>query len=368
MRVLMTIRDDAQTSLGGDTIQMLKTKAALEAQGVRVDMRCVSEIGDAAGYDLAHVFNIQTAESSWAAFEALEKRGFPIVLSSIYWDMLDHWFEFAIDQKAMWRILAQTLGKVPTRDVYVRWQRAKAPRTPVWRLQQRMLERAVRVLPNSQSEAELLQATFRLNGAFYGRVQVVPNGIDTALFDPAPEPSRWFVDQYGVRDFVLEVGAVSPVKNQIGLIEALYDLPVPIVIVGQPAPALPEYAEQCKAIGARRGNVIFIDRLPHEELPGIYALAAVHALPSWRETPGLASLEAAAAGCRIATTSIGSTGDYFGDFAHYCHPDDRQSIRSAVEAALRQPRTSDLREHVLRNYSWQRAGEATLQAYQAALS
>jgi len=368
MRILMTIRDDAQVTLGGDTIQMQKTRAALEELGMCVDTRSASEIGDATDYDLAHVFNIQTAESSWAAFEALENKRLPIVLSSIYWDMLDHWFEFAIDQKAMWRTLAQVLGKVPARDVYTRWQRAKAPRTPVWRLQQRMLERAIRVLPNSRSEADLLHATFRLNGAFYDRVHVVPNGIDTALFDPTPQPSQWFVDKYGMHNFVLEVGAVSPVKNQIGLIEALYDMPVPIVIVGQPAPAMPEYAERCKAIGAQRGNVTFIDRLPHEELPGIYALAAVHALPSWRETPGLVSLEAAAAGCRIVTTSIGSTRDYFGDFAHYCYPDDRQSIRSAIEAALRQPRTSDLREHVLANYSWQRAGEATLQAYQAALS
>jgi glycosyltransferase involved in cell wall biosynthesis len=230
-----------------------------------------------------------------------------------------------------------------------------------------MLERAARVLPNSQSEADLLRATFRLNGDFIGRTHVVPNGIDTALFDPPPQPSRWFVDQYGVKDFVLEVGAVSPVKNQLGLIEALVDMPVPIVIVGQPAPAMPEYAERCKALGARRGNVLFIDRLPHEELPGLYALAAAHALPSWRETPGLVSLEAAAAGCRIVTTSIGSTRDYFGDFAHYCRPDDRASIRAAVEAALNQPRTPDLRAHVLANFNWRRAGEATLAAYRSVL-
>lgn len=374
MRVLMTIRDDAQSTLGGDTIQMLKTKAALETLGVTVETRPAGHVDGAGSFDLAHVFNIQTAESSWAAFRALEDRGLPIVLSSIYWDMLDHWFEFAVEQKAMWRTLARTLGKAPARRVYVAWQRSKAPRTQVWQLQRRMLERALRVLPNSQSESELLAATYRLNEDFQRRVHVVPNGIDTALYDPAPAPSQAFIDRYGVRDFVLEIGAISPVKNQLGLIQALYDLPVPIVIVGQPAPKMPEYAQQCKALGAQRdrsapsGNkVIFIDRLPHDELPGLYALAAVHALPSWRETPGLVSLEAAAAGCRIVTTSIGSTRDYFGDMAHYCYPDDHRSIRQAVEAALAEPRSPRLREHVLRHFNWRRAGQETLAAYQSVL-
>ncbi|NJN99630.1 MAG: glycosyltransferase [Anaerolineales bacterium] len=175
------------------------------------------------------------------------------------------------------------------------------------------------------------------------------------------------MEKYGLRDFVLEVGVISPVKNQLGLIEALYDLPVPLVFIGQPVAAMPEYAEMCRQRGAQRGNVIFIDRMPHEELPGIYALAAVHALPSWRETPGLASLEAAAAGCRIVTTSIGSTYDYFGDHAWYCYPDDYPSMRRAVEAALQTPPSPTLRQHVLNQFTWQRAGEATLRSYQIAL-
>ena len=367
MRVLMAIRDDAQATLGGDTIQMLKTKAALEELGVTVEVRPASQAGQARSGDLAHVFNIQTAESSWVAFEALEKQGLPIVLSSVYWDMLDHWFEFALHLRVYWRLLARSVGKPTARRIYVAWQRARSPRTPIWRLQRRMLERAARVLPNSRSEGDLLHKTFQLNGTFPQRTHVVPNGIYTALYEPVPEPSRSFVENYGLRDFVLEVGAVSPVKNQLGLIAALYDVPVPIVIVGQPTPQMPEYAERCRALAAQRGRVWFIDRLPHEELPGIYALAAVHALPSWRETPGLASLEAAAAGCRIVTTTIGSTRDYFGDFAWYCHPDDHASIRSAVESALSRPRSPALREHVLKNFNWRRAGEETLEAYRAVL-
>ncbi len=368
MQVLHVIREDAQRNLGGDTIQMLKTKAALETQGVTVEVRGTDNLSNLPPVDLANIFNIHTAESSRTAYEVLQRKTIPIVLSSIYWDMLDHWFEFAIDGSARWSLLARLLGKTHARDIYTNWQQKKGPLTSTWQIQRRLLEQANRVLPNSQSEADLLHQTFGLNGTFHQKVDVVPNGIAPALFEPVPQPSQTFVETYGVRDFVLEVGAISPVKNQLGLIEALYDFPVTLVFIGQPAAAMPEYAEMCRTRGAERGNVIFIDRLPHEELPGIYALAAVHALPSWRETPGLASLEAAAAGCRVVTTSIGSTSDYFGDLAWYCYPDDSVSIRTAVEAALQAPSTETLREHVLANFTWQRAGEATLASYHKALS
>ena len=319
-------------------------------------------------YDLAHLFNIQTAESSWTAFEVLQKQNAPVVLSSIFWDMLDHWFEFAVEMRRSWRYLARFVGKSKARQMYTARQRRKGPQSDIWQLQRRLLESADRVLPNSRSEADLLHQTFALNGTFYDRVNVIPNGIAPDLFDPAPTPSEVFAEQYGVRDFVLEVGAISPIKNQLGVIEALYDLPVPLVFVGQPAEAMPEYAEQCKTLGKKRGNVLFIDRLPHEDLPGIYALAQVHVLPSWRETPGLASLEAAAAGCHIVTTSIGSTRDYFGDWAWYCYPDDLDSIRRGVTEALQAPRSTALREQILSQFTWQRAGEATLAAYEKALN
>jgi glycosyltransferase involved in cell wall biosynthesis len=163
------------------------------------------------------------------------------------------------------------------------------------------------------------------------------------------------------------VGTISPVKNQYRVIEALFDIPIPLVFIGQIADMWTEYGQKCKARAAERGNTIFIDRVHHEELPGIYALAAAHVLPSWRETPGLASLEAAAAGCKIISTSIGSTQEYFSNKAWYCQPDNIMSIRQAVEVALAAPKTLDLREHILSHFTWQHTAEVTLTSYQKTL-
>lgn len=370
VRVLfVNSREDTQAIPGGDTVQMLSTQAALERLGLGVEVRYAHELSRSGvpPCDVAHIFNMQTPGPAWTAMQALQAQGTPVVLSPIYWDMYAHWAELAMTEQPRWHALAGRLGKERTSGLYIRWQQLKSPTKAIWRTQRRLLRHAARVLPNSRSEAALLAKSFVQGRGFQRKVDVVPNAIDTALYQPAPAPSEAFRQRYGLQDFVLQVGTVYPAKNQLALIEALFDLPVPLVFIGQVMDAASDYARQCRERAAQRGNVIFIDRLPHEELPGIYALAAVHALPSWRETPGLVSLEAAAAGCRIVTTSIGSTRDYFGDLAWYCHPADVRSIRAAVQAALNAPAPADLRQRVLSQYTWQQAAQATLGAYEAAL-
>lgn len=369
MRVLfINSRQDAQLHPGGDTIQMSQTKSALTSLGLAIEVRSPYELENLPKCDLAHVFNIQEPESAWGAFQALQKKGIPTVLSPIYWDLYAYWFELAAKERPSWRWLVHLFGNRLVEQIYIRWQRMKAPANSQWQLQKELLSKAQRVLPNSRSEISLLRQSFDLNRSFEQKVDIVPNAIDTDLYECPPPPNDAFREKYGVRDFVLEVGRIYPVKNQLGLIEALFDLPIPLVFIGQVMEVFADYAEACKAIATRRGNVIFIDQLPYEELPGIYALAAVHALPSWRETPGLVSLEAAAAGSRVVTTSIGSARDYFGDQAWYCYPDNLDSIRDAVNAALNAAPSTALRRRVLTQYTWQHAAEATRSSYEKVLN
>jgi glycosyltransferase involved in cell wall biosynthesis len=345
---------------------VIETKAALESLGVEVEVRAPNDLAGVPLFDLAHVFNLQMPETALPVFDMLQQRGKPIAFSPIYWDTWAYWFEQAQSQ-TLWRWPSRVAGTDLTREAYVTWQRLKAPRDHKWKLQRALLKRADRVLPNSGAEGELLGTSFFLSGGFAGKIDVVPNGIDAKRYEGRPCPSRSFLETHNYRDFVLQVGTISPVKNQLRLIDALFDVPVPIVFIGHTPTAMSDYARQCRARADERGNVLFINHLAATELPGIYALAAVHALPSWRETPGLVSLEAAACGCRIVSTSIGSAREYFEDGAWYCHPSDVQSIRTATLAALEAPATDALRRRVLTRFTWRQAGEATLASYERIL-
>ena len=51
-------------------------------------------------------------------------------------------------------------------------------------------------------------------------------------------------------------------------------------------------------------RLTIIDHLPQELLASAYAAAGVHALPSWMETCGLVSLEAALCGTPLVAVSL----------------------------------------------------------------
>jgi glycosyltransferase involved in cell wall biosynthesis len=332
---------------------------------VDVDVRLADALEGHWDYDVVHIFNIQSAEDSWRACQIAKANGLPVVLSTIYWDLTSMWYWTNETLKTPWRITRQVLGQRGY-SLYAAWQRGRAQSSDFWQLQRRLLSAVDILLPNSEMEAQQVLRDFHLAR---GKVRYlpIPNAIDAALFTSTPRRPAHLDAITKLGSFVLQVGRISPEKNPVGLIRALWNVNIPLVFVGKPSPYAPAYFDACQRLGVQRGNVHFVDWLPHSELPGVYRLAAVHALPSWRETPGLVTLEAAAAGCRIVSTSIGCAYEYLGDEAWYCHPADHRSIRCAVVSALQGSPSEKLRKRIIEHYTWDKAAHATLRAYHMAL-
>ena len=104
----------------------------------------------------------------------------------------------------------------------------------------------------------------------------------------------------------------------------------------------------------------FLGELQGADLRNAYAAARTHALISFYETPGLASLEAAIAGNTIVASDRGSPREYFGDQAFYCQPIDLDSIKAALSQAYRTEPDPALKARVLRDFNWRKTAEATL--------
>jgi polysaccharide pyruvyl transferase CsaB len=340
-RVLMQVRADYEANPGGgDAVQIRATRQALTDLGVSVSL--TPELRpDLADIDIVHTFHLtrplETAEHCANA----RRQGKPVVLSTIYWDAREcmHKAPKAVDpsvEPAGWELAAFAATEANAAVV---------------------AEMADLLLPNSDAERDLLERNF---GVPPERCIVVPNAVDERFFDATPDD---FVREYGMRDFVLYVGRVERRKNQYALLAALRDIDLPVVLIGPLHDQ--EYFERCRGLATDR--VTFVTEILHERLPSAYAAARVHVVPSWYETPGLVSLEAAAAGCNIVSTDRGSAREYFGDMAWYCSPDDIASIRHAVLAAWEAPKSDRLREHVRNHFTWQAAAERTLYAYRLAL-
>jgi glycosyltransferase involved in cell wall biosynthesis len=108
-----------------------------------------------------------------------------------------------------------------------------------------------------------------------------------------------------------------------------------------------------------------LDNISHESdlLASAYAACDVFVLPSLYETPGIAALEAALAGAKIVITGIGGTKEYFGQYAEYVEPTSVELIHHGITTALNKVSNNALREHVRREFLWERVAEKTVQVY-----
>jgi glycosyltransferase involved in cell wall biosynthesis len=218
------------------------------------------------------------------------------------------------------------------------------------------------IVANSCAECDALAAVLGIP-----RVQFMPvmNGVDARF--AAKRESNTFRKKFGTDGpFILSVGNIERRKNQLNLVRALAGFDLPLVMIGHAREA--DYAEQVFAEGGERTH--FFGSLGHNDplLASAYVACAVFALPSVCETPGLAALEAAAAGAPIVVTRVGSAHEYFRDMAHYVDPRDPQDIARGIDDALATGSHPQLSGHVVANFTWPVVTGVLPEVYRTAIS
>jgi glycosyltransferase involved in cell wall biosynthesis len=342
---------------GGDSVQVQKTAAELRKLGVQADVYKASDVINYDRYDLLHFFNIIRPSDHLYHIRRSNK---PYVVSTIY---LEYSGFDRRGRGAGHRLLFGLLRESGAEYVknlfrFFKRQDKLISAEYIWghqRAIKSILRNASAILPNSQSECNRVVRDFGYNGKSY----VVPNGIDSGIFGELPaDVSR--------EHKVICVAQVFGMKNQHLVINACKSLGVPLDIIGNPPPNHRSYYDMCRRLAGP--DVKFYGFLTQEQLVRHYTSAKVHALPSWFETTGLSSLEAAALGCNLVVSALGDTADYFDGYAWFCTPDDHGSVVNAVAQALEAPSNMAMRPVVLENYTWKRAAEVTLDAYNNVLA
>ncbi len=362
MRALWLIRANLEQHPGGDTTQVLSTALALRAREVEVILSSDPE-PNLDGFDIVHLFHLDRAWENGRWWQQIRAKRMPSVLSPIYWpsDEFDRQGRTGVQG-----LMSRLASGVPYQNIRIA-QRSALPlvadgdfRTVNWRMFS--FERSVRyalntadvILPNSRAEQAQLERRFGVQS----RCLIVPNAVDPRVYPAADGGGRRPGE-------ILSVGRIEPRKNQLALIRAVRDTPFTLVLVGQPGRFSQRYARLCRR--AAGPNVQFLDWRSSSDLRELYHSAELHASVSWYETPGLASLEAAACGCRIVVTPGGCTREYFGNHAEYCSPANIGSIRQALFRAMTRPHNGDLARTVEAQFNWNTTAQRTLEAYDLAL-
>ena len=179
-------------------------------------------------------------------------------------------------------------------------------------------------------------------------VRVIPSGVDlpAQVGEEAHPPE------------VLYAGRLSPEKGVLELVEATEGLNLVVAGDGPLRARIP-------------GAQGFV---PHDELQGLYARAAVVACPSRREGFGVACLEAMAHGRPVVATAVGGLRDLVvdGETGLVVPPRNPGALRSALDRLLGDPVLRRRlgaagRERARERFSWAAVTDATIAAYAEAV-
>jgi glycosyltransferase involved in cell wall biosynthesis len=214
-----------------------------------------------------------------------------------------------------------------------------------------------------------------LFGISPAKVDVIPLGVDPAIFSPKAEAGESeFLSAAGLPSgpYLLYVGGRENHKNFSRFLRAYATsrLPgdFPLVVAGYGWS--PAEREQVAATGIA-GRIHLLVSPTTTELAMLYRNAAVFVYPSLYEGFGLPILEAMSCGTPIALSNAGPCPEVGGDVPAYFDPKDESDIARAIETLL-DPREAHTRRarglERVKSFSWDRTATLTVETYRKALA
>ena len=370
MKILMVGRIGLLENGGGDKVQIENTAAELRKLGVEVDIKTGFDF-DPDNYDLVHIFQLDWTPETYLYAQKVKRVGKPLVLSPIHHNV-EEVKEFDDSYAFDYRRFSKFLFKDQhDRDTFKNLYRSftdprkliptiKSVFKGLKKMHQETLAMADVVLVQTQLEAKDLRITYDVDFKW----EVIPNGVGEPFLSPSPEGNP-----AGIENYILCVGRIEPRKNQLNIIEAVYQLrkelnqELPLVFVGKKVKSRHfEFTYLFNSALKKHEWIKHIDQVPYEKMPSYYANAKVGVSASWFETTGLTSLEALFCGAN-AVASGDRAKEYLGDLAYYCSPSDVPSIKEAIKAAYSAP-PPKIPEKMRQSYTWENAARKTAEVYE----
>ncbi len=175
--------------------------------------------------------------------------------------------------------------------------------------------------------------------------------------------------------YFLAVGTLEPRKNILTTLEAHARLPqrvraaYPLVVAGMQGwltGAISRRLDEARS----RGDVRLLGHVGDEQLPPLYAGAALLSYPSLYEGFGLPALEAMASGIPVAVSNRASLPEVVGDAGFLLDPDDVAGLTAIMLRSIEVPELADDAKarglERAKLFTWARCASLTMRAWEDA--
>jgi alpha-1,3-rhamnosyl/mannosyltransferase len=233
------------------------------------------------------------------------------------------------------------------------------------------VRRAGRIITPSKATALAVTQSFPQAA---DRVVSIPEAADDRFTSPRnPEAEAAWQMRLGIRPpYVFYLGQWKAYKNLPLLLEAFARVrrthPNAQLVIAGDDPRHPEVRERAAALP--EGSAVLPGRLPESAVPDLYRGAAMVVLPSRAEGFGLPVIEAMACGVPVICSDLPVLREIADGVAVFCDPNDPAAFADAIGAMLDAPANAGRRQLGIeraRTFTWERAAQQTVEAYEMAL-
>ncbi len=356
MKVLLQNRFNLLQAGAGDRIHFLSLLNYLKNLGIDVSYSLSSRIC-LKEYDLVHLFNI-TQGDTYFQYRNAKKQKKPVVLTPIHIPKINY---LASNQDKIKNFLKKSPLLRPILNYF------KYPLSPhkrksknleynaklLEKIKKELIKGVDLLLPGSNPEIKEINKLYGINP----NSLVIHPGIEDIFYRASPD---LFTNQFGIKNFIISVGTIIPLKNQLNIIKALSDTNLPVVFIG----AMGKNNQYNRLFTKNLSkNIIYLGKLNREMVSSAFASAKVGILISYSETTGRVNLEAGASGTAVVCSDIPVNREYMKNYAYYCDPDSLQSIKKQVLNAYNKGSINGTQRFIRENYTLERYAKEVISAY-----
>lgn len=235
---------------------------------------------------------------------------------------------------------------------------------------QELLKDSDFLLANSKPEAEYFEQAYGIKAH---NIKVLGTGVSKDYLEYNFSETHLPEEVKTLDKYILMVGRVTPLKNQMKVAKLLSTTEHKLVLVGQADHSHPAYINELQELVNNSKNIFWLKEVKGDSdtIKALYAGAEMHILWSRTEVAALVNMEAAALGTSLICRDLPSTKSIVAEHARFASSEaelvNRINELSSLDKNERAKEIQDAKEFIRSHHTWEHIVDESIKIYRGLL-